>query len=99
MLKSGGRRERFDRYKIEQGVKLACNKRPIGTDKIKAIVDEIEAEVSSRSKSEIEAEEIGEMVMERLRPIDDIAYVRFASVYRKFQDKEEFLKEIKKLLE
>ncbi len=99
VLKSDGRRERFDRTKIEHGIKLACNKLPVSSEQIKAMVDEIEAEISSRGKNEIKSEQIGELVMTRLRAVDDIAYVRFASVYRKFQDTAEFLKEIKKLLE
>ena len=99
VLKSDSRREPFDRAKIEQGVKLACNKLSVSSDQIAAMVDDIEAEVQSRNRNEIKSHEIGEMVMVRLRKLDDIAYVRFASVYRKFQDTAEFLDEIKKLLE
>ncbi len=99
VLKSDNRRESFDRQKIISGIKLACNKRPVSSKKIEAIVDEIEARLHELSKSEVTSKYIGEMVMEKLRETDEIAYVRFASVYRKFQDKEEFMAELKKLLE
>ncbi|PKK84522.1 MAG: transcriptional regulator NrdR [candidate division Zixibacteria bacterium HGW-Zixibacteria-1] len=98
VLKSDGRREPFDHEKLHRGIKLACNKRPVSVKKIEAIVDEIEARLQERSKSEVTSKYIGELVMEKLREIDDIAYVRFASVYRKFQDKTEFFEELKKLL-
>ena len=99
VLKSDGRREPFDRTKIEQGIKLACNKLAVSREQIKSTVDEIEADLSKIGKNEILSHDIGEMVMKKLREIDDIAYVRFASVYRKFQDTAEFLEEVKKLLE
>ncbi|HOD67366.1 MAG TPA: transcriptional regulator NrdR [candidate division Zixibacteria bacterium] len=98
VLKSDGRREPFDRNKIEYGIKLACNKLPVSREQIKAMVDEIEAEVNARVGNEIRSADIGELVMERLRAVNDIAYVRFASVYRQFRDTAEFLEEIKKLL-
>ncbi|MBU8934475.1 MAG: transcriptional regulator NrdR [candidate division Zixibacteria bacterium] len=99
LLKSDGRREPFDRSKIEQGIKLACNKLPVSREEIKSMVDEIEAEVSKLGRNEVSSQDVGEMVMARLRQVDDIAYVRFASVYRKFQDTAEFLEEVKKLLD
>ncbi len=98
IVKNDGRREPFDRLKLKTGIELACKKRPVGSKKIEAIVDEIEEKLLALSKGEIEAPVIGEMVMEKLREIDEVAYVRFASVYRKFQDKEQFLQELKKLL-
>nr|MBN2276264.1 transcriptional repressor NrdR [candidate division Zixibacteria bacterium] len=98
VTKSDNRREPFDRQKIIQGIKLACNKRPVSQKKIEAMVDEIEARLQERSKSEVTSKYIGELVMEKLKETDEIAYVRFASVYRKFQDKTEFLEELKKLL-
>lgn len=98
VLKSDGRREPFDRNKIEHGLKLACNKRPVSREQINAMVDDIEAEINARSGNEIRSAEIGDVVMEKLRAVDDIAYVRFASVYRQFRDTTEFLEEIKKLL-
>ncbi|UCD95045.1 MAG: transcriptional repressor NrdR [Candidatus Zixiibacteriota bacterium] len=98
VIKSDERREPFDRQKLVNGIKLACNKRPVSAKKIEAIVDEIETALQERSKSEVTSKYIGELVMEKLKEVDEIAYVRFASVYRKFQDKTEFLEELKKLL-
>jgi transcriptional repressor NrdR len=98
VLKTDGRREPLDRNKIEHGIKLACNKLPVTRDQIKAMVDEIEAEINARPGNEIPSAEVGEVVMNKLRGVSEIAYVRFASVYRKFRDTGEFLEEIKKLL-
>ena len=99
VIKTDNRREPFDRSKLLQGIKLACNKRPVSTKQMETMADQVEAEINTRSKSEISSHDIGEIVMEKLRNVDEIAYVRFASVYRKFKDKEEFLEEMKKLLE
>lgn len=99
VIKSDYRREPFDRHKLLHGIKLACNKRPITPKEIEAMVDEIENQVITPSRTEITSKEIGELVMDKLRTMDEIAYVRFASVYRKFKDKSEFLEELKKLLE
>jgi transcriptional repressor NrdR len=99
VVKSDNRREPFDRHKLLHGIKLATNKRPVSEKEIEAMVNEIESIVSGRSKGEVTSQELGELVMEKLRPIDEIAYVRFASVYRKFKDKNEFLSEMKKLLD
>lgn len=99
VIKSDGRREPFDRQKLLLGIKLACNKRPISIKKMESLVDEMEEEITKLSRSEIPSSKIGELVMEKLKNIDEVAYVRFASVYRKFQDKAEFLAELKKLLE
>ncbi len=99
VIKSDNRREPFDRTKLVQGLKLACNKRPVSAKQIENMADQVEGEINSRSKNEIESHDIGEIVMKHLRQVDEIAYVRFASVYRKFKDKEEFLEEMKKLLE
>jgi transcriptional repressor NrdR len=99
VIKSDSRHEPFDRQKLIHGMKLACNKRPVSAKKIESIADEIEARLQELSKSEVTSKFIGELVMEKLRETDEIAYVRFASVYRKFQDKAEFLEEMKKLLE
>jgi transcriptional repressor NrdR len=98
VVKTDLRREPFDRHKVVSGIKLACNKRPVSEKKIEAIVDEIEARLHEMSKNEVTTKYIGELIMEKLREVDEIAYVRFASVYRKFQDKEEFFEELKKLL-
>ncbi len=99
VLKTDGRREPFDRNKVLQGIKLACNKRPVTSQEMLAITEAIEAELQALGKNEVPSGIIGEMVMARLREADEIAYVRFASVYRKFKDKSEFLEEMKKLLE
>lgn len=99
VIKSDGRREPYDRYKLLYGIKLACNKRPVTTKEIEAMVDDLENQIKAKFKTEVASQEIGEMVMEKLRGTDEIAYVRFASVYRKFKDKAEFLEEMKKLLE
>lgn len=98
VVKSDLRREPFDRHKVVSGIKLACNKRPVSQKKIEAIVDEMEARLHELSKNEVTSKYIGELIMEKLKEVDEIAYVRFASVYRKFQDKEEFFEELKKLL-
>ena len=99
VIKSDNRREPFDRTKLLQGIKLACNKRPVAAKQMEAMADQVEAEINTRSRNEVSSQEIGELVMAKLRDIDEIAYVRFASVYRKFADKAEFLEEMKKLLE
>lgn len=99
VTKSDHRREPFDRRKLVNGIKLACNKRPVSTKKIESLVDGIEARLQELSKSEVTSSYIGELVMEALKDTDEIAYVRFASVYRQFQDKAEFMEELKKLLE
>ncbi|MDZ4722916.1 MAG: transcriptional regulator NrdR [candidate division Zixibacteria bacterium] len=99
VLKSDNRREPFDRNKILHGIKLACNKRPVTAQEMQVMVEDIEAQVHSAGSNEITSQDLGELVMRKLRGVDEIAYVRFASVYRKFQDKAEFLEEMKKLLE
>lgn len=99
VLKADGRREPFDRNKILTGIKLACNKRPVTSHQMQSMLDGIEAELNARSRSDVSSKEIGEAVMKKLREVDEIAYVRFASVYRRFQDAVEFLDEIKKLLD
>jgi transcriptional repressor NrdR len=99
VIKSDGRREPFDRHKLLYGIKLACNKRPVPLKEIEGMVDDISGQLTARPRGEVTSKEIGELVMARLRSVDEIAYVRFASVYRKFKDKAEFLEEMKKLLE
>jgi transcriptional repressor NrdR len=99
VVKSANRREPFDRQKVLLGIKLACNKRPVAAKQMETMADQVEAEISTRPGGRISSQEIGEIVMKHLRAVDDIAYVRFASVYRKFADKAEFLEEMKKLLE
>lgn len=95
--KADGRREPFDREKLRRSIQLACTKRPISTDVIDELVSEIENELRDKTRDEVESRVIGQMVMDRLRNLDEVAYVRFASVYRRFQAKEEFLSELEGL--
>ena len=99
VIKKDNTREQFDRTKIEGGVLRACYKRPVPAEEIKRAVDAIETEVFSREEKEIPSSEIGEIVMNHLRSLDAVAYVRFASVYREFKDVNTFMAEIKKILE
>lgn len=98
VVKNDGRREPFDRQKLLRGIELACNKRPVSAKKIASLVEEIEEELQSLSKKEITSKEVGAAVMKRLRSLDEVAYVRFASVYHKFKDINEFMNELKGLL-
>jgi transcriptional repressor NrdR len=98
VTKSDGRREPFDREKVISGIKLACNKRPVTAKVMEAMGSEIEAKLQELSKNEVSSKHIGELVMAKLKEVDEIAYVRFASVYRKFADKADFMDELKKLL-
>lgn len=97
VVKKDGRREAFSRSKILNGILRACEKRPIHSDAIEAAVDEIEREVRSRLEREVSSEYIGELVMDKLRELDDVAYVRFASVYRQFKDVDRFIEEVEQL--
>jgi len=99
VAKSDGRTEPYDRAKLIEGIRLACKKRPVSSKKVEAIVDELEKRLYNLSQGEVSSHQIGEFVMELLRRTDEVAYVRFASVYRKFQDKTEFLAELKRMLE
>jgi transcriptional repressor NrdR len=98
IAKKDGRRERFDRQKLLQGLLKACEKRPIPIPRIEALVEEIEAFVHESGNRERTSTEIGEMLMTRLKKLDKVAYVRFASVYMDFKDVKEFLNELKGLL-
>ena len=97
VIKVDGKREPFDRKKLLDGISISCAKLTIPTDRIDEIVDDITHEIESRGEREISSHDIGEMVMERLKDLHDVAYVRFASVYRKFQDTTEFIKELDKI--
>ncbi|MGE5329220.1 MAG: transcriptional regulator NrdR [Deltaproteobacteria bacterium] len=90
--------EPFDREKLINGLLKACEKRPVSIDQIEALVDNIESQISNTLKREVESQEIGEMLMDALKDLDEIAYVRFASVYRQFKDVNTFINELKKLL-
>jgi transcriptional repressor NrdR len=98
VVKKDGRRERFERQKLVSGLRIACNKRPVSVEQIEAITDAIERDIQEREEKEIASSLIGEKVMARLREADEVAYVRFASVYRSFRDIDEFLAELGKLV-
>ena len=98
VIKKDNNRETYDRSKIEGGVFRACHKRPISADQIKSMIDEVEAGIFKKEAREISSREIGEMVMEKLKDLDSVAYVRFASVYREFKDVNTFMDELKKML-
>ena len=99
VIKKDRTREQFDRSKIEAGIMRACYKRAIPVQKISETIDSIEAEIFNKEIKEIESKDIGEMVMDRLKSLDAVAYVRFASVYREFKDVNTFMDELKKVLE
>ncbi|HEX6739103.1 MAG TPA: transcriptional regulator NrdR [Vicinamibacteria bacterium] len=99
VVKKDGRRERFDRDKILAGLLRACEKRPVPVKTLEAIADRVEAMVQESPDREVPAAEIGEFLMERLRELDKVAFVRFASVYREFKDVDQFMSALKGLLE
>ena len=98
VIKKDGRREKFDRQKVLGGLLKACEKRPVGMAKLADLVNLVESKVSDSPDREISTIDIGEFLMESLRELDKIAYVRFASVYRDFQDEQAFFNELKNLL-
>jgi len=98
VIKKDGRREPFDRQKILQGLKKACEKRPISVEVLEGVADRIEKQIQELGKSEIPSQVIGEEVMKELHELDQVAYVRFASVYREFKDLGEFMNELKELI-
>lgn len=98
VIKKDGRREKFDRQKVLGGLLKACEKRPVSMAKLSELVNRIESKVSDSPDREISTTEIGEYLMEGLRELDKIAYVRFASVYRDFQDEQAFFNELKSLM-
>jgi transcriptional repressor NrdR len=98
VIKKDGRREDFDRQKLFSGLMKATAKREISPSVVERIVDEIESELRTRGKTEIPSREVGELVMDKLRGLDDVAYIRFASVYRSFMDLQEVKQEIDQLL-
>jgi transcriptional repressor NrdR len=98
VVKKDGRREKFDRQKVLTGLIKACEKRPVGMVRLAQLVDSVETMVTDSQEREITTTEVGEFLMDNLRNLDKIAYVRFASVYRDFQDEEAFFKELKNLM-
>ncbi|MBU1473489.1 MAG: transcriptional regulator NrdR [Acidobacteria bacterium] len=98
VIKKDGRRQRFDSGKLLQGLLKACEKRPVPNARLEEIVEEVESILQDKPDKEIEASEVGRIVTERLKELDKVAYVRFASVYRDFKDVREFKKELEQLL-
>jgi len=99
VVKKDGRREPFNRLKVLNGLRKACEKRPISINQIEKIVSRLELQFQERGEREVKSTEVGEKVMEELHQLDGVAYVRFASVYREFRDIQEFMDELKELLE
>ncbi len=97
VVKKDGAREPFEREKVLRGVRLACNKRPIAMERIEQFIDELERQLIEGEAKEVESREIGERVMKLLRELDEVAYVRFASVYRSFRDIDEFRSELDRM--
>ena len=98
VIKKDGSRQSFERSKVLHGMIRACEKRPVAFDELERISDEIEQNLQNSLEREVSTEEIGEQVMDRLRLLDEVAYVRFASVYRQFKDIDTFMRELNKLL-
>ena len=99
VIKKDGRREPFDRKKVLAGIIRACEKRPISVEKMEEIVTQVEHSIQKKSDREVLTSRVGELVMEKLKNLDDVAYVRFASVYRQFKDVGQFMVELKDILE
>ncbi|MCI9427883.1 MAG: transcriptional repressor NrdR [Eubacterium sp.] len=99
VIKKDNNREQYDRSKIEAGILRACHKRPISVEQIGQLVDAVETEVFNREEKEVKSAQIGEIVMDKLKDIEAVAYVRFASVYREFKDVNTFMNELKKILD
>ncbi len=99
VVKKDGRREEFDREKIQNGIIRACEKRPVPTERIDQAVTDIENEIYAHYDKEVTSRHIGQLVMKKLRDLDQVAYVRFASVYREFKDVSQFVNEVKPMLD
>ena len=99
IVKRDGRREQYSREKLLTGLLKACEKRPVAREQLEKIVDEIEAAIFGKFKNEVKSTELGNLVIERLQGLDEIAYVRFASVYRQFKDINQFMSEVRGLLD
>ena len=97
IIKKDGRRENFVRGKILTGIQKACEKRTISIDQMEGVVDDIERDLRENNEKEVASRELGEKIMKRLHAMDDVAYVRFASVYREFKDVDDFINELKRL--
>ena len=99
VIKKDNNREQYDRAKIESGVLSACHKRPVSAEQITRLIDEVEIEIFNREEKEIPSSVIGEILMDKIKDLDQVAYVRFASVYREFKDVNTFMNELKKMLD
>ena len=99
IVKKDNTREQYDRSKIEAGILRACHKRPVSADQITQLIDAVETEIFNREEKEIPSSVIGELLIDRLKDLDAVAYVRFASVYREFKDVNTFVNELKKMLD
>ena len=99
IIKKYNTREQYNRYKIEDGVLRACHKRPVSVNQINQLIDEVETEIFNMEEKEIPSSVIGELVMDKLKDLEAVAYVRFASVYREFKDVNTFVEELKKVLD
>ncbi|WP_353094047.1 transcriptional regulator NrdR [Tissierella praeacuta] len=99
IVKKNGNRESYDRNKLLNGIIKACEKRPVSMSTIENVVDEVEKNLDNSLQREVKSEKIGEIVMDRLKDIDEVSYVRFASVYRQFKDLNSFMEELKKILD
>jgi len=99
VIKKDNNREQYDRGKIEKGILQACYKRPVPAEVIRKTVEQIETEIFNREEKEIPSKVIGEIVMHKLKDLDEVAYVRFASVYREFKDVNTFMEELKSILD
>jgi len=99
VVKKDGRREQYDRTKLLTGLTRACEKRPVSREQIEHLLDEVEGVIFGKFKTEVKSSELGNEVIERLQVLDEVAYVRFASVYRQFKDINQFMKEVKGLLD
>ena len=98
VVKKDGRREAFNREKILNGLMRACQKRPVSMERLEKIVSEVESEIQKKFDQEIQSQHVGELVIDKLAKVDDVAYVRFASVYRRFKDVNQFMKELRDVL-
>ena len=98
IIKKDNIREQYNRDKIEKGIWASCHKRPVSVEMVRNMLDEIEAEISSYESKEIPSSVIGELIMEKLQKVDQVAYVRFASVYREFTDVDTFMNELQKII-
>ena len=98
VIKKDGRREHFDRWKLKSGILKSVEKRPIGLEQVDAMIDEVERELFNSTEHEVTTDAIGEAIMDKLKRLDPVAYVRFASVYREFKDVNEFMSELKVML-